>query len=99
LRDLFAEMSAHDKANGAAARAALESTLKDFAPATLKGRLLGKGSHLFEAARVWDAYQKYYEELARDMPAWVQHLMERYFTDAYLRESLRIKGETTARRR
>jgi predicted component of type VI protein secretion system len=99
LRDLFAEMSAHDQAGRLAARAALESTLKDFAPATLKGRLLGNGSRLFEAARVWDAYQKYYEELARDMPSWVQHLMERYFTDAYLRESLRIKGETASGRR
>jgi predicted component of type VI protein secretion system len=99
LRDLLAEISAHDVASGAASRAALESTLKDFAPATLKGRLLGTGSRLFEAARVWDAYQKYYEELARDMPSWVQHLMERYFADAYLRESLRIKGETATRRR
>jgi type VI secretion system FHA domain protein len=99
LRDLLREISAHDLASGAASRAALESTLKDFAPATLKGRLLGSGSRLFEAARVWDAYQKYYEELARDMPSWVQHLMERYFTDAYLRESLRIKGETAAKHR
>jgi predicted component of type VI protein secretion system len=99
LHDLLAEISAHHLARGTAARAALESTLKDFAPATLKGRLLGTGSRLFEAARVWDAYQKYYDELARDMPAWVQHLMARYFTDAYLRESLRIKGETAAKRR
>jgi len=99
LRDLLAEVSTHDLASGAAARAALEATLKDFAPATLKSRLLGKGNHLFEAARVWDAYQKYYEELARDMPSWVQHLVERYFTDAYLRESLRIKGETAGKRR
>jgi predicted component of type VI protein secretion system len=99
VHDLLAEISAHQVASGAASRAALESTLKDFAPATLKGRLLGTGSRLFEAARVWDAYQKYYDELARDMPSWVQHLMERYFVDAYLRESLRIKGETTARRR
>jgi predicted component of type VI protein secretion system len=99
LRDLLAEISAHELASGVASRVALEATLKDFAPGTLKGRLLGTGSRLFEAARVWDAYQKYYEELARDMPSWVQHLMERYFTDAYLRESLRIKGETATRRR
>jgi predicted component of type VI protein secretion system len=99
LRDLLTEISAHEVASGVASRVALEATLKDFAPATLKGRLLGTGSRLFEAARVWDAYQKYYEELARDMPSWVQHLMERYFTDAYLRESLRIKGETATRRR
>jgi hypothetical protein len=33
------------------------------------------------------------------MPSWVQHLMERYFADAYLRESMRIKGETATRRR
>ena len=99
LRDLLAEMAAHEVASSVASRATLEAALKDFAPAALKDRLLGTGTRLFEATRVWDAYQKYYEELARDMPWWVQYLMERYFADAYLRESLRIKGETAAKRR
>lgn len=99
LRELFVELIAHNTASGAAARAALEATLREFEPTALKTRLLGEGTRLFEGARAWDAYLKYYEEQGKDMPRWTQRLLERYFTDAYLRESLRIRRETPSRER
>lgn len=46
-----------------------------------------------------DAYLKYYEEMGGDMDAWTQRLLDRYFSEAYLRESLRIRRETTGRAR
>ncbi len=33
------------------------------------------------------------------MPRWAQRLLDKYFTDAYLRESLRIRRETPPRKR
>jgi predicted component of type VI protein secretion system len=75
----------------------MEGTIKEFAPAALKSRLLGAGAKLFEGVRAWDAYCKYYEEQGRDMAQWTQRLLERYYTEAYLRECLRIKRETPQR--
>lgn len=98
LQELLVELTAHDLATGAAARGALEATLKEFAPSALKSRLLGAGSRLFEGTRAWEAYSKYYEEQGRDMSQWTQRLLNRYFTEAYLRESVRIKRETASRR-
>ena len=99
LRELLVELIAHNSASAAAARSALESTVKEFAPATLKTRLLGEGTKLFEGTRAWDAYARFYEEEARDMAQWTQRLLDRYFADAYLRESLRIRRETPTRER
>lgn len=99
LRDLLVELVAHNGAAGPAARAALAGTLKEFDPAVLKSRLLGDGAKLFEGTRAWDAYCKYYQQEGRDMPQWTQRLLDRYFTDAYLRESLRIRRETPGRKR
>ncbi|MEZ0307654.1 MAG: type VI secretion system-associated FHA domain protein [Ramlibacter sp.] len=98
-REVFVELIAHNTASGAAARAALEATIKEFAPAALKARLLGGGTKLFEGARAWDAYSKYYEEQGRDLPKWTQRLLDKYFADAYLRESVRIRRETPSRKR
>lgn len=99
LRELLVELVAHDRASAVAARSALAATLKEFAPEALKARLLGGGATLFEGARAWNAYSKYYEELGGDMDAWTQRLLDRYFTEAYVRESLRIRRETTGRPR
>lgn len=99
VRELLVDLIAHNNASGAAARAALESTLKEFAPDTLKARLLGEGTRLFEGTRAWDAYVKYYQEQGRDMPKWAQRLIDKYFTEAYLRESLRIRRETPSPKR
>ncbi|MES2786378.1 MAG: type VI secretion system-associated FHA domain protein [Pseudomonadota bacterium] len=94
LRELFVELIAHNTASVAAARAALAGTLKEFDPQVLKERLLGGGPRLLENVRAWDAYSKFYEEQGKNMPGWTQLLLDRYFTDAYLRESLRIRRET-----
>jgi predicted component of type VI protein secretion system len=99
VRELLVELIAHNEASGAASRAALECTLKEFAPDVLKSRLLGEGTKLFEGTRAWDAYVKYYQEQGRDMPKWAQQLLDKYFTGAYLRESLRIRRETPSRKR
>ncbi|HYE71283.1 MAG TPA: type VI secretion system-associated FHA domain protein [Aquabacterium sp.] len=99
LQELVNEVLAHEQALGVAARAAIEGTLNEFAPGELKARLLGGGSKLFEAARAWDAYARYYAEQGEQMPQWVQRMLDRHFTDAYLRESHRIKRETAGRQR
>jgi FHA domain-containing protein/type VI secretion system protein len=99
LGELLLELIAHGAASANASRAALESTLKEFDPAALKSRLLGEGARLFESTRAWDAYCKYYERESRDMARWTQRLLDRYYSEPYLRESLRIKRETPPPRR
>jgi predicted component of type VI protein secretion system len=97
IREVLVDLVAHNSASAAAARSAMEGTLRDLAPATLKTRLLGEGTKLFEGARVWDAYSKWYGEQAADMQKWAQRQLDRHFTEAYLRESLRIRRETRKR--
>lgn len=99
LRDLIAEPIAHDLATGKAARAVLGSTLAEFAPAALKSRLPGDGFRLFASRRAWDACARFYEEQAPDLAQWTQRLPDRYFAEADLRESLRIRRETVQRQR
>ena len=99
VRELLVDLIAHNNASGAASRAAMESTLEEFAPDALKTRLLGEGTRLFGGTRAWDAYVKYYGEQGRDMPKWAQQLLDKYFTEAYLRESLRIRRETQSPKR
>lgn len=99
VRELLVDLIAHNNASGAASRIALESTLKEFDPDALKTRLLGEGTKLFEGTRAWDAYVKYYQGQGRDMPKWAQRLLDKYFTEAYLRESLRIRRETPPAKR
>ncbi len=65
----------------------------------MKERLLGSGPKLLEGVRAWDAFSRYYDEQGGDMSKWTQLLLDRYFTDAYLRESLRIRRETPPRER
>jgi predicted component of type VI protein secretion system len=94
LADVVAELLAHDAAMAAAARAALEATVQEFAPAALKERLLGAGGKLFEGTRAWEAYSRYYGDRSQGLSDWVQQLLDQHFAQAYLRESQRIKGET-----
>jgi len=94
LHELLGELLAHDRAVTVAARAAVEGVVREFSPEALKQRLLGGGSKLFEGARVWDAYTKYYAAQGTDFPAWAQRLLEKYFAQAYLRETVRLKRET-----
>lgn len=94
IREVLVDLVAHNTASAAAARAAVEGTLRDVAPAALKTKLLGEGTRLFEGTRAWDAYSKWYEEQGADMRKWAQRQLDRHFTEAYLRESLRIRRET-----
>ncbi|MEO7392618.1 MAG: type VI secretion system-associated FHA domain protein [Ramlibacter sp.] len=99
LRELLAELVAHELATGSAVRAALYGTLKEFDPAALKTRLLGEGTRFLEGNKAWAAYSKYYAEQGTDMPAWTRRLLDRYFAEAYVREALRIKRETGPQQR
>jgi type VI secretion system FHA domain protein len=99
LAELLLELLAHSGASAAATRAALESTVKEFAPEALKARFQVGGPKLLEGARAWDAYRKYYEREGGDVARWAQRLLDRYYSDAYLRESARIKRETPPRQR
>ena len=99
LGELLLELLAHSKASASATRATLESTLKAFAPEALKTTLQVGGAKLFEGARAWDAYCKYHARESQDLARWAQRLLDRYYSEAYLRESARIKRETPPRQR
>ncbi len=94
LNDLVTELLTHDAAAAAAVRATLEGALEEFAPAALKDRLLGAGSKLFEGARAWEAYTRFYADKGQEPEGWIRQLLDRYYAQAYLRESQRIKRET-----
>ena len=94
LNDLVSELLNHDASAAAAMRATLEGTLEEFAPAALKDRLLGAGSKLFEGARAWEAYTRFYADKGQELDGWIEQLLDRYYEQAYLRESQRIKRET-----
>jgi predicted component of type VI protein secretion system len=98
VRELLVDLIAHNSASGAATRHAMEAVLKEFAPDAIKARLLGGGTKLFEATRAWDAYARDYELQGKDPAKWAARLLDKYFPDAYLRESLRIRRETPPRK-
>lgn len=97
LGELLVELRAHDQAMSVAAKAAVEGTLRELSPEELKKHLPGAGSLLFGSARLWDAYEKFHQEQGADMPRWLQRLLGKYFTEAYLRESMRIKRDPATR--
>ena len=97
LGELLLELRAHDQAMSVAAKAAVEGTLRELSPEELKKHLPGAGSLLFGSARLWDAYEKYHQEQGADMPRWLQRLLGKYFTEAYLRENMRIKRDPATR--
>ena len=99
LQELIEELVAHELAAGKAARAVVKSTLAEFEPVALRARLLGDGLRLFANQRAWNAYERFYREQALDLPRWTQRLLDRYFAEPYLRESLRIRRETSQRQR
>lgn len=98
VRELLVDLIAHNSASGAATRSAMESVLREFAPEAIKNRLLGSGTRLFESTRAWDAYVRDYEAQAKNPAKWAEQLLGKYYTEAYLRESLRIRRETPPRR-
>ncbi|HET6827821.1 MAG TPA: type VI secretion system-associated FHA domain protein [Ramlibacter sp.] len=86
VRELVGDLQVHLRATAAAARAAVDGTLREFEPEALKERL-GAGGKLFGAARAWDAYVRHYNEQKADFEPWVQRLLDKHFSTAYLRES------------
>ncbi|MBI5274837.1 MAG: FHA domain-containing protein [Burkholderiales bacterium] len=97
VRELLVELAIHEKATTVAARAVAEGVLKEFEPDALKARLLGGGARLFESARAWDAFSKDYAEQGEDTAKWVQRILNKYFTAAYVRETVRAKREGPGR--
>jgi predicted component of type VI protein secretion system len=95
VRELVDDLQVHLRATAAAARAAVEGTLREFEPEVLKEKLLGGGGGLFGAGRAWDAYVRHYNEQKADFEPWVQRLLDKHFCAAYLRESrTRQEGST-----
>lgn len=94
VREAVGHLRMHELASKGAIRALAEGLLREFEPEALKKRLLGTGSRLFESARAWDAYVKHYEAQSRDPVAWAERLLGKYFTEAYVRESVRAKRGT-----
>lgn len=97
--DLVSDVLAHQQAAAQGTRDAVRGTLQEFDPEALKTRLLGGGTRLFESARAWDAFAKDYAEQAQAIEQWAQRLLDRHFADAYNREFLRAKRDTSSRRR
>lgn len=99
VAELVAELGAHQQAMTEASREAVQGVLGEFDPEVLKARLLGTGAKLFESARAWDAFVKDYADQKRHRTQWVQQLMDRYFSESYVREFVRVKRDTASRRR
>jgi predicted component of type VI protein secretion system len=99
LRDLVDGLVTHEAATGKAVGAVVGATLAEFEPGTLRAKLLGDGFQLLAGTRAWDAYSRFYEVQAKDLGRWAQRLLDRYFAEAYLRESARIRRETVHRER
>ena len=99
VAEIVAEVVAHQQAMAEGAREAVEGTVKDFDPDLLRARLIGTGAKLFESARAWDAFVKDYGEQKRHLTRWVQQLLDRHFAEAYTREFVRVKRDTSSRRR
>lgn len=97
LGEVLAELQAHEQAADAAARAAVLGVLDEFAPDALRQRLLGDGPALFEGARMWAAYSRFYAEQSGDMQAWVQLVFDKYFTETYVREVVRLQRQAKVR--
>lgn len=96
VREVVGELLVHEKATAVAARAVVEAVLREFAPDALKEQLLVGGARLFESARAWDAYARHYSEQQDDLARWAQRLLDKHFTEAYVRESERLKREPPA---
>jgi predicted component of type VI protein secretion system len=97
VREVVGDLVAHEAATAAAARAAVEGVLREFDPDALKSRLLGGGAKLFESARAWEAYSRDYATQREAWDTWVQRLLDKYFAEAYVRESVRVKRDTPPR--
>jgi predicted component of type VI protein secretion system len=91
------ELNAHQQAMADAVREAVQGVVDEFDPVALKARLLGGGSRLFGSARAWEAFVKDYGERKQQRAEWVQRLLDRHFSQAYVRALMRVKRNTPVR--
>jgi predicted component of type VI protein secretion system len=91
------ELNAHQQAMAEALREAVKGVLQEFDPDVLKNRLLGGGSRLFGSARAWEAFAKDYADRKEAQAEWVQRLLDRHFSQAYVKALMRVKRNTTGR--
>ncbi|MEX0970434.1 MAG: type VI secretion system-associated FHA domain protein TagH [Paracoccaceae bacterium] len=78
------DIKAHEVAMMTGMQAAITSLLKKFDPASLAGRIEGKGG-LFggKKAKYWDAFEKMYGEIAAEAEDDFQNLFGKAFAEAY----------------
>ncbi|MDB5914148.1 MAG: hypothetical protein JWP22_2823 [Ramlibacter sp.] len=91
------ELNAHQLAMADAVREAVQGVVDEFDPDALKARLLGGGTRLFGAARAWEAFAKDYAERKDKRAEWVRRLLDRHFSQAYVKALMRVKRNTPGR--
>jgi len=97
VAQIAAELTAHQQAMGDTVAEVVQKVIEEFEPEALKKRLLGSGTRMFESARAWEAFVRYFaDQLAAD-PGWAQQLMDRHFVRAYARALVRAKRNTPER--
>ena len=86
VADACADLQAHELAMVAGVRAAVEGSIKRFAPATLEKQFEKKlkgGLLTNRNAKMWEAYLEYYAKLDEDMTDNLDRIFERDFLSAY----------------
>jgi predicted component of type VI protein secretion system len=97
LAQIASELVAHQQAMPDAVLEVIQKLLEEFEPEALKKRLLGGSTRMFESARAWDAFVRYYGEQLGANPGWTQQLLDRHFVRAYARALVRAKRNTPGR--
>jgi type VI secretion system FHA domain protein len=93
LKESIDNLRAHEFASVAAVRAAVEGSVKEFAPEKLRSVLLKGKSKLpqvLDNARLWDMYTVHYQNKSQHMADWLEHMFNYYFMPVYSRESERL---------
>jgi len=98
LEETIGEMRAHEFASVAAARGAVEGSLQEFSPETLRAALLKNKSKLpnfLNDARLWHLYAEHYEQKSQHMADWLEQIFNYYFMPVYSRESERFRNNAS----
>lgn len=96
VRDSINDLLIHEHATIAAARAAVEGTLREFDPVRLRKQLVpGKSSwfQVLDSARLWDAFEQHHQKQSAQMADWLEAIFARHFMPAYSRETERLKRQ------
>lgn len=98
LDEAINEMRAHELASVAAARGAVEGSIQEFSPETLRAALLKNKAKLpsfLNNARLWDMYVQHYEQRSQHMADWLEQIFNCYFMPVYSRESERFRNNAS----